>query len=176
MINEDLTFGVCSIASIHYETRQMPKTVDPVWVTVKVGLRCLELDQSRRLVMLTIKDNFTDRLVVFIVVDQSAEEFIDHSSPQAMGISFHSTIFEKLNASLDQIRTSLPFKISGHAVEKFDFAVRVVDELFALRGNRVDLHRYVFVHPIGSRRNSELLLSSFCNKRFGNRYIAYVQA
>lgn len=176
VIDKDLVLGISCIAGVHDETRKVANAVDPERVAVEVSRRSLELNQGSSLVLVTVKDDFLNRLVILIILDQGAEELVHHTTFHAMSIAGLSTFLEMFDASLDEVGVALPFKLCSTRVEELDETVGVVDDLLPFRSHRPNLHLGAFVSPDGRGGHSEELLAALGNHGLWHDHIADVKS
>lgn len=165
MVDKHLVLGVGSITCVHDEAGQVTNAVDPEGIAMKVARRGLELDQSSSLMLITIKDDFLDRLVVVIILHKSTEQLVHHTAFHAMGLARLSALLQVLNAPLDQVYLALPILLCRIDVEELDGAGCMVKDLLPLGSHRPDLNLGTLLSPLRCGRNSEKLLATLRNKR-----------
>jgi hypothetical protein len=148
VVDKHLVLGVSVITSVHDEARKMTNAVDPEWVSVEVARGSLKLDESGSFMLIAVKDDLPDRLVVLIIVNQRSEEFVDHSSLHPVSLARDRTLLQVLNASLDEVRTALPLSLVVAGLKEFHRAAGVVEDLLAFWGHRPHLNTGALVGPV----------------------------
>lgn len=135
VIDKDLVLGVGCIACVHDEPRQVSKTVNPERVSVEIALWCLELDACSRFVLFTVKNNLANGLEVVVIINQGSEEFVNHPSTKTVSVTIFGDIMQSVNAPLDKVGNSFPFRLRSSAVKESDSASCVVSRLLPLRSD-----------------------------------------
>lgn len=155
MVDIHLILRISGITGVHDETGQVANTVNPEWVAVVVPRRRLKFHQGRGFVLVAVKDDFLNRLVVIVVLNECGEQLVHHTTLHAMSLASLGAFLEMLDAPLDEVFVALPFELRGAGVEEPDSAVGVIDYLLALWRDRPDLHLSALFGPFGCSRNSE---------------------
>lgn len=129
----------------------MTDAVDPEWVSMEIAGRGLKLDESSSFVLIAVKDDLSNGLVVLIVIHQGSEELVDHSSFHSMSLARDCALLKMLDTSLDEIGAAFPLELIVGRLEELDCAAGMIENLLALWSHRPDLYVCIFIGPVRSR-------------------------
>lgn len=129
----------------------MTDAVDPEWVSMEIARRRLKLDESSSLMLIAVKNNLSDGLVVLIVIYQGSEKLVDHPSFHPVSLARDRALLQMLDTSLDEIRAAFPLELIVGRLEKLHCAAGMIENLLALWSHRPDLYACIFIGPVRSR-------------------------
>ena len=111
MVDKDSVIGIKGVIPVHDKTRQVPKTVYPVWTGVEspIMVRCLKANKCCGFIFITVEYHFFHTLKFLIVLDKGAKELVNHPSFDPLALPVVS-IFEKFfHPRFDKVGVAFPF-------------------------------------------------------------------